>query len=281
MKTLARPFGCARRRLAAALVFGGVALGPLSASAEGAALRDLCAERPGRATPACIVDRGHAMLEVDVLDVIRDRRDGGKRQTTVALSPHLRVGLTDRIEAGITLAPFVEARTRGDPAGATTVRGTGDTVVNLKINLKNPSGAGFSLALLPFVSAPNAQNGLGAGGFQGGIVAPVGLALPAGFALTLDPEVDAVRDGRGGVRPAYVMAASLSHAVFADSTLGVELWSSAVRMPGGWERQTTADVSLAWIPSRWPDVQFDMGANLGLSDATPGVQAYMGVSRRF
>jgi hypothetical protein len=252
-----------------------------AARAQTTQLRDFCAERPGRATPPCIIDPGHVMLEVDVFDVTRDRTGGVTTQATVAFSPHLRVGLTDTVEAGITFVPYTEVRTRGDPTAASKVRGTGDTEINLKISLMNPSGDGPSVAILPFIMAPTAQHGLGAGGFQGGVIVPVALALPAGFTLTVDPEVDALRDGQGGVRPAYVMAASLSHAVFPGGTLGVELWSSAAHLADGAQRQATADVILAWIPPRRPNLQLDTGVNVGLTRDTPDVQAYVGVSRRF
>jgi len=268
--------------LVCALLSAGVlALAPAHAHAEEDGLRDFCAERPGRATPPCIIDQGHVMLEVDALDVTQDRENGVTTQTTLAFSPYLRVGLTDVLEAGITLVPYAEARTRGDPATRATVRGTGDTMFDVLINLKNPDGSGVSLAIMPFITAPTAQHGLGAGGFQGGVVVPVALALPAGFGLTLDPEVDADRDGQGGVQPAYVMAASLSHAVLSGGNVGVELWSSTARMPDGWQRQATADVIFAWIPPRRPNLQLDTGVNLGLTRATPDVQAYVGLSRRF
>jgi hypothetical protein len=249
---------------------------PLAAHAQDAGLRDLCAERPGRATPSCIVDRGHLMLEVDAFDLTRDRREGVTVQTTQALAPHLRLGLTDTLEAGVVLTPYAEVRTRGAGAGA-TARGAGDTVFDLKLSLRNPAGDGTSLAILPFVSAPTAQHGLGAGGFQGGVILPVAAALPGGFSLGLDPEVDAVRDGRGGAQAAYVAVAALSHGVGPGLTAGVELWTSRTRA----ETQATADATLAWAPPARPDLQLDAGVNLGLNRRTPGVEAYAGISRRF
>jgi hypothetical protein len=220
------------------------------------------------------------MLEVDALDITRDRDAGVTEQTTLALAPHLRVGLTSILEAGIALTPYAEVRAR-DAGGHVATRGTGDTIVNLKLSLKNPGGEGPSVAILPFVSLPTAQHGLGAGGFQGGVIVPVALSLPGGFSLGLDPEVDAVRNGHGGVRPAYVMAAALAHAVAPGLTGGVELWTSNTRTPEGWERQATADATLAWIPAKRPNLQLDAGVNLGLTHRTPDLQAYVGVSRRF
>jgi hypothetical protein len=267
------------RALAAGLWLAALAT-PVAAWAEDGALRDFCAERPGRATPSCILDPGHLMLEVDAFDVTRDREDGVTTQTTLALAPHLRLGLSPTLEAGVSFIPFSEVSVR-DALGRSTARGLGDTVVNLKLSLKNPGGEGPSVAILPFVSLPTAQRHLGAGGFQGGLIVPVALNLPAGFSLGLDPEMDAVRDGRGGVRPAYVMAFALAHPLGAGVTGGLELWGSETRAADRWSRQATADATLAWIPAKRPNLQLDAGVNLGLNRQTPDVQAYAGISRRF
>ena len=53
--------------LAAALM----ASAPAAAAADAASsdgLRPLCADRPGKATPPCILDAGHTQLEVGVVD---------------------------------------------------------------------------------------------------------------------------------------------------------------------------------------------------------------------
>src|SRR5665213_2471231 len=150
MSFIRRLAACGLPALAAALF----TLAPRLAHAEDAGLRDFCAERPGRATPTCIVDQGHLMLEVDVLDLTRNRDAGLTQESLTAFSPHLRFGLTPTLEWGVAFSPFTQSRVRGDPAANATIRGTGDTTLNLKINLMNPSGAGPSLALLPFVSLP-------------------------------------------------------------------------------------------------------------------------------
>ncbi len=267
--------------LAALLLRAGLAGLPCAAHAENGGLRDFCAERPGKATPACVVDKGHVLAEIDLFDVARSSDGGVTSRTTLVFSPHLRLGLTDRIEAGITLAPFTETRTSGDPSARPVVRGTGDTVIDLKFSLRNPDGSAPSVALMPFVTVPTAQHGLGAGGFQGGVIAPVALALPSGFSLGLDPEIDLNRDGAGSVRPAYVIAAALGHALAPGLSGGVELWANWSHAPQGWQREASADASLAWIPRTHPNLQLDAGVNLGLTHETPGVQGYIGISHRF
>ncbi|MDB5475839.1 MAG: transporter [Phenylobacterium sp.] len=257
---------------------------PALAHAEPDKLRDFCAERPGSATPACIVDVGHLMVEVDALDVTRTSDAGLTQQTAVVLAPHLRLGLSETIEAGVQFTPLVEQRVRDRGAGTrTTTRGAGDALIDLKINLKNPDGGGFSAALLPYLSLPTAQRGLGAGGFQGGLILPISLALPAGFSLSLAPEIDVLRNGGGGggTHGAYSGVVGLGRGLGPGFSGGLELVSSLNDDPLGQVRATSAGASLAWIPASRPNLQFDCGADFGLTRSAPDLRLYLGVSRRF
>jgi hypothetical protein len=267
----------------ALLSAGCLALPAARAQTAAAGLRDFCAQRPGKGTPACVVDPGHLMLEVDALDVATTRDAGVSTRTTLAGGVALRLGLTDTIEAAIALPPFERVTVRDRLAGARTrTSGLGDAQAALKISLAAPDGKGTSAALLPFVSLPTAQHGLGGGGFQGGVILPVSFDLPAGFNLTVDPEVDVLRNGGGGgVHPAYVGVVSLSHDLAAGVNGSAELWSSLDDAPGVRTTQSTFDLSLAWIPHGHANLQLDGGVNLGLDRRAPRVQAYVGVARRF
>ncbi|MDE2488084.1 MAG: transporter [Alphaproteobacteria bacterium] len=252
-----------------------------SAHAAEGGLRDFCAHRPGKATPPCLIDPGHLMVEVDALDLAHTRAAGVTQDATLLLSPQFRYGLGDRFEVAVTFAPSQRLRTR-DPSGAvSTVSGTGDSQLALTYSLRNPDGSGTSAALEGFVGLPTAEHGLGAGGFQGGVVLPLALPLPAGFALGLSPEVDALRSPGRGLHPAYVAAAALSHGLGHAVTGSLELWASRNEDPAGHVTQATFDADLAWIPHARPNLQLDGGVNLGLDRAAPGVEAYLGVARRF
>jgi hypothetical protein len=264
------------RLLRFAAVAAALACWPAGASAEG--LRDFCAERPGATTPPCIMDVGHVMAEVDLLDVSRSRVDGGGwLQSSVAASPHLRLGLTSTIEAGFLLQPYVQQRT----SGAASVSGFGDAAANLKISLRNPDGSGVSLALLPYVTMPTAQRGLGAGGFQGGVILPTAIPLPDGFTLALAPEADVLRSAGGGTHGAFLGAISLAHAAGPGLAAAVELIASTGEAPQRRLRQTAAGANLAWTPHGIPDLQLDVGTDVGLSHDAPALRAYIGISRRF
>lgn len=265
--------------LAALGAFAAILAAVPAHAAEGG-LRDFCAHRPGKATPPCLIDPGHLMVEVDALDFARTRAAGVTQDATVVLSPDVRVGLTDRLETAVAFSPYERVRTY-DPSGATSAAsGVGDSQITLTYSLRNPDGSGTSAAIEGFLGVPTAQHGLGAGGFQGGVIVPLSFALPGDFALGLSPEVDALRGARG-VHPAYAAAAALSHGLGRGLTGSVELWASRDEDPAGHVAQATFDAALAWIPPARANLQLDGGVNLGLDRAAPGVEAYLGVSRRF
>src|SRR5205809_4256567 len=88
---------------------------PLLAFAGGAqaqSLRPFCADRPGKATPPCILDAGHVQLEVALADAIFRRSDA--HEDTYSLgATEVRFGLTRRLEAGFAWAPLGVDRQRG------------------------------------------------------------------------------------------------------------------------------------------------------------------------
>jgi hypothetical protein len=61
--------------------------------------------------------------------------------------------------------------------------------------------------------------------------------------------------------------------------LGAELWTGQNLDPAGTVRQYSFDLDAAWLANN--NTQFDGGLNIGLNRATPDLEIYFGVSRRF
>src|ERR1700754_1567747 len=89
------------------------------------ALRPFCAERPGKATPPCILDAGHLQLEVGLADGVFERSAGAHEDTYSLGASELRFGLTRRVEVEAGWAPLIVDHVRG--AGRTT--GVGDALL--------------------------------------------------------------------------------------------------------------------------------------------------------
>jgi hypothetical protein len=238
-------------------------------------LRDFCAERPGKATPPCILDKGHVQVEVGLYDVTL-QRGGGVHEDDYALGAfEVRYGVSRRTEVEAGWAPLIIDRAHG--AGRAT--GVGDAVLGVRTALTDPDADGLAVSAQAFVTAPTATRGLGAGGWTGGLRLPVAAPLGDNFDLGLTPEADLVRDSDGrGAHFALAGAAGVSRA-FGRLTFGAELWGQMDDDPADRIWQASADLFAAWMGGE--NLQLDAGVNLGLAHDTPDVEVYAGVARRF
>lgn len=264
-------------RLSRGVVAIGLAVLALRAAPAqaGPEARDLCPDRPGKGTPPCILDAGRLQLEVGLADVTRDRQGGITTWDEAYGAFELRFGLTRTADLHLSASPWLVERTQGSGHRS----GVGDVVLAVRQGLTDPDGAGVQFALQPFVSAPAATHGFGAGGLQGGVIGAAAVPLAGGASLGLSPELDVVRDiGRSGTHLAWGGAAGISRG-FGPASLGAELWARRDEDPAGSSTQASFDLSAAWILGK--DLQLDAGVNAGLTHATPGAEAYFGVSRRF
>jgi hypothetical protein len=250
-----------------------VALTGPAAAAQG--LRDFCAERPGKATPPCILDAGHLQLEVGLADAAFERSGPAHSDSYALGATELRFGLTPRLEAEAGWTPLIVSHDRG--AGRHS--GAGDAMLGLRGALTDPDARGLAVSAQGFVTAPAATHGLGAGGWTGGLRLPLAAPLGPGADLGLTPEVDLVRDASGhGTHLAWIGAAGLSRG-FGRATLGAELWGEIDDDPAGRSHQASADLTAA-LPLG-ANAQLDAGLNLGLTRATPDAEVYIGVAHRF
>ena len=238
-------------------------------------LRDFCAQRPGKATPPCIVDAGHLQVEVGLADAVFQRSGGVREDTYMLGATELRLGLTPRIEVEAGWSPSVIDTTRGGER----LTGTGDASLAVVAALTDPDGKGVAVSAQGFVTLPIATHGLGAGGWTGGARLPVAVPLSDTVSLGLTPEIDVLRDAAGGgVHAAWIGVASLGRA-FGPTTLGAELWGEVEDEPARTIRRASADLTAAFVVGK--SLQLDAGANFGLNRATPKAEIYAGVARRF
>jgi len=248
-----------------------------AATAQG---RALCADRPGKAAPACIVDVGRLQIETGLADGSRLDRDGERIDTLALGGLELRTGLTRRseVELGWTAYSRVDDRTSGVTA---RTRGVGDLFIGARTALTDPDKDGPQVALQPFVTAPTATHGQGAGGWEGGVIAPVSLPLSGGLSLGLSPQLAVKRDAAGGGTHLDGSGAVALSRGFGPLSVALELWGEIDGQPGGSVSRASADAAVAWIPASRPDLQVDVGMNLGLKRDTPGRELYAGIVRRF
>lgn len=239
----------------------------------------ICAARPGKATPACTVPAGRIQLETGLADWSL-QKGGGERDTALAIGETtVKYGLTDRSDIEIDVTPWQRATTRADGVDD-RASGFGDVTVAYKHRLTR-SGDPVAIAALPFVKIPTAKQPLGNREWEAGLLIPIGLAIPGSpLGIGLTPELDWVADAdEGGHHLAMVQVASLGWQVTDTLNLSGEVWGQWNWDPAGTSRQYSADGAIAYLVTT--QVQVDAGANFGLNRATPDVELYAGVSKRF
>jgi len=239
----------------------------------------ICTDRPTKANSTCRVPAGSFQVESDLTSSVHDRQGSSTTDTFSVINPTLKYGLGSRTDVQVNWSPRIRVESRDHHSGERVrTSGSGDVVVRLKTRLVD-SDTG-SLALIPFIKAPTAAHRIGNDRWEGGLALPVALPLPGGFSLTLGPELDVLADTDGaGHHGSLINLVNMAHPLGSKMTVAFEVWDSVNRDPSGTIRQRSADVALSYLVG--PSLQLDVGANIGLTRATPDRQVYLGVSTRF
>lgn len=237
----------------------------------------ICTDRPTKANVVCTVPEGAFQVETDVVNWTRNQDADTRTDTILYTNPTFKYGLGQRTDVEVNIAPYETVHSRTD--GITDrIGGAGDLYVRVKQQLTNGSGP-VQVALIPFVKAPTAKYGIGNNRWEGGVAAPVIVALPQGWTLNFGPEVDVLADAdRDGHHAQLVSLANLSKSV-GKATFYVEFWNAQNLDPTGTVHQYSVDAAAAYLIR--PRLQIDLGGNFGLNRFTPDAQVYLGLSTLF
>ena len=287
--------------IAAGVLCAGTAVGPAFADDAGtppppdppvydlfnptpdSALRAFSPDRPARASSPVTVDAGRFQIESDFLNYTSTNRQGASTSTFEATDPVVKFGINSFTDFEVGFAGFVDTRTTRNLDGTTLSKGSGfgDVTLATKFNLLGNAGGTYGFALIPYLIVPSFTRNVSSGGVEGGVTAPFTISLPSDFNLTLQTELDALRNSDNpGTHVAFTNIVNLTHPVpgIKDLTATVEFYSSVLT-----ERHTpdvyTFDTALAYLVQ--PDLQLDVGANIGLNRGAPDYQVYSGVAHRF
>jgi len=254
----------------------------LFAPTPDAQTRSFCTDRPTKSNLPCTVDAGHFQYETDLFNWTYSHSGGTTTNQYLFTNPTFKLGLTNRIDLELNIAPAETVSVRS-PLGNRSLTGVGDLFVRTKVNLIGPEGGDFQATLLPYIKVPTAEPGIGNKAVEGGVIGPLSFALPQDFTLVMDPEIDVLRNLANADRHAnFQMLANVSHSLSSSVTGYAELWGQVNDDPAGVTKQASLDLAVSWLVwSNLPNLQFDVGANIGLTAATPRVQAYVGMAQRF
>jgi hypothetical protein len=242
-------------------------------------MRSFNTDRPTKSNVPYTVDAGHFQYETDLVNFTHQVTGMTRTDTLFVPNPTFKVGVTDNADFEVNV-PIAGVRAYGAATPANALWGIGDTFVRSKINLWGDDGGDTAAAIIPYVKAPSAPIGIGNGAVEGGLIGPVAFNLPDSLVLLLVPEIDVLKDSlNDGYHGNYVFDVNLSREVIKNVTAYVELWSDYNADPTAKATLMSFDTALAWV--FLPNVQIDLGANFGLTGATPAVQIYAGLSQRF
>lgn len=240
---------------------------------------ELSTDRPDKTEAYATVPAGHWQIESDLAIVTRDQSDGLRTEDWSSLGFNLKAGLGEGLDLQFVHEPLLRGSAEDLGTGDTAAyAGRGDSLLRVKIHLRDPEGAVPGLALMPYLKIPTASEGLGNGQPEGGLIVPVGWELPAGWGLSAMLELDGNADSQGvGRHIDTVLSASASHAVFGPLEGYAELWGQ-FSGESGVESLFTADGGLTC--GLGANAQLDLGVNVGLNAGAPDYEPFLGLSLR-
>jgi hypothetical protein len=239
----------------------------------------LSTDRPDATESPYTVEAGRWQTEIEPLRWSRDDEGGVRVDALVGGAVNLKYGLSPTMDLQFLLEPYVRVRTRVGNGPTGTTDGFGDTVVRWKINLRGNDTAGAAWGVMPFVKLPTASDGLGNDHLEGGLIVPVAFPLAGGWGGGLMAEVDVIRnDADTGYRAAFVTTATIARDIASNVGLFLELANEAV---GSDTSDWAATFNTGLTVALSPEVQFDTGMNVGLTDAAEDIAAFVGLSLRW
>ncbi|MDB5408669.1 MAG: putative MetA-pathway of phenol degradation [Rhodospirillales bacterium] len=244
-------------------------------------MRAFAPDRPTKITGPTTVDAGHFQIETDIFNYTYDRRNDQRITTKSSLwfDPTLKLGLTNDIDAEVTLTPYLKSRASDQRSGdSTQAEGIGDTVLRLKINLEGNDGGDFALAVLPYVKLPTAAANLGNNQLEAGILLPMTYALGSDFTVAYQTSVNWLKDNfDNGLHWDFQNTLTLGHPVLERASVFVELFHE-IGIDKGARSIITADLAAAYLLT--DNLQIDAGVNFGITRAAPDTNIYVGIALR-
>ena len=255
------------------LAAGALALLPLGAWAAEEP-EPIAPDRAGAATSTATVGRGAWQLEAG-LAYQRERIAGSPTERRFTVEAALRAGITERLELRVDGEPLVRLR------GAEDDTSHGDFRLGAKYRfLDATEGAwGPSLAVLPFVKLPVAEEPIGSGKTDFGSLLLASFALPGQVSLDVNAGLAAVGQSRpGGYLLQAIVAAGVSRDLIDWLTLFSDVFYASRDERAGRD-SVVLDAGVIWRPRR--DVAVDASVVTSLTGPGPDWALRAGVSIRF
>lgn len=247
-------------------------------------MREMSTDRPDKTESAYTVDAGHFQLEMDLVNYGYNRHNVSRDHTVsdaLAIAPfNFKVGLCNNADLQFVVPTYNIARVRDRRTRSReTENGFGDFILRSKVNLWGNDGGDTAFALMPYVKFPTASKNLGNDAYEGGLIAPLAVALPAGWGMGIMTQVDINEDADGsGHHPEFVNTITFGHDIVGNLGGYVEFFSSvSTDKDADWVG--TVDLGLTYGLTE--NIQLDAGINIGVTRSADDWNPFVGISWRF
>ncbi|MAY73353.1 MAG: hypothetical protein CMJ31_01250 [Phycisphaerae bacterium] len=241
--------------------------------------RPLSADRPDATESPYTVDAGAVQTELSFVEYTFDD-DGRSDVHNIAVAPtNLKLGLTNDTDIQFIWTPYVRESVDDGEDNA----GVGDLQTRLKINLWGNDAGSTALALLPYLTFPVGESGLGAEDLEGGIVVPFAVDLAAvglaGFGLGTQVEAAFERSADDtGYRARVSHTVAIGYEVNERAGVYGEYIGDAAFDGGGYSPTLSTGATYALTPN----ALLDAGLRVGLRDEnTDDLVVFAGLTVRF
>lgn len=226
------------------------------------------------------VDAGHVQVGVDVIEGAWTQPASSTAPTLQLFAIDARLGLTRRTDVQVAFAPYREAEVLQYGGVMTPGRGIGDVTVRLGLNLWGNDGGLTAAGLVPYVRVPTATGGVGSGAFEGGVILPLTVALPAELTGLARAQLEFADDamGRRGVHPRAEVGGGLARTVLGPVGAQVVWTTTADAERAPFTYRHAVDAAGRVVIGR--DLEVRAGASVGMLASEADIHPYLRVSYR-
>ncbi len=240
-------------------------------------MRAMSTDRPALTDKPYTVDAGHYQVEVEAFSLTRDS-SGNRTAKTLSTEINFKMGLCNRSDVQFVLEPYRSVEITG---GGTNFdeSGIGDLDIRYKYNIWGNDGGESAAAIMPFITLPIHSDQLDANReVTGGIIFPFSAKIEKEWTLGVMLEIDVVRNvADDGYVAQFIQSLSVGHQIIGNLDGYVEIFNlaSADDRASG-----KAFFGAGAMFAFGPDIMFDAGLNIGLTEAAEDIRAMAGISVR-
>lgn len=236
-------------------------------------MRDFETDRPDITESAYSVDAGHFQFETDLFRTEKSKTNGITTILNAYNLINLKIGLNNSMDLQAVVSSFETENIKSENL-AHKSSGFGDITLRLKKNLWGNDGGKTALAVMPYVTIPNANS---TAKVSGGIIFPFALSLPNEWGFGAQIQTDVLENQNNtNYHFRFLTSATLSHALFNKCNFFIESYFT---------RDSDVDLSEYFanggiIYDLTKNLKIDAGFNYGIKQESSKVY-FIGLSFRY